>query len=315
MKPGDKVFHEGELLVQERAGEQLTAVRNAAVMADAVMPGARPFLAQQRMVVVASADERGDPWASMLFGQRGFVRGDQGKVVTIDRAQAVAQPSDPLWSNLRPGAALGLLAIELGSRRRLRINGTVCALSDSRVELEVREAYPNCPKYIQRRHLRETGETSVDEGAVTGTWLDPARRLLLAQADTMFVASQHPERGADASHRGGERGFLRALDDTTIRVPDYAGNSLFNTLGNVTVSSRAGLAVPDFERGRLLQLVGHVVLHFGLEEDPAQPTGGTGRYWDFHVSRWLELGLPGVFRWELLDASPFNPGATGARTP
>jgi predicted pyridoxine 5'-phosphate oxidase superfamily flavin-nucleotide-binding protein len=259
------------------------------------------------MLAVSSVDADGAPWASLIFGEVGFARTADGTSVTIDRARIIADGSDPLWSNLRVGAPLGLLAIDLGSRRRLRINGIVSALSDAAIELAVREAYPNCPKYIQRRLLHVTTRQRAVEGASEGKELDSVRRATIEAADTMFVASTHPEGGADVSHRGGPPGFVCVLDQRTLRVPDYRGNSLYNTLGNIAVTKRAGILVPDFERGRALQLVGDVALRFDLSDDPGQPTGGTGRYWELHLSRWFDRPLPGILRWTLLDASPYNP--------
>jgi uncharacterized protein len=312
---GQGIFHEGELFVQEATGERAVAERNSRMMSSAVPPSPAAFLAQQRMLVVASVDEVGDVWASLIFGKEGFASA-HGEVVSIDRAHAQIAPDDALLGNLRVGAMLGILAIELGSRRRYRINGFVSASSDTNIELSVREAYVNCPKYIQRRHLRE-GDEQAAEGAAParGSVLDPERQALIRRADTMFVASQHPSRGADASHRGGEPGFLELRDERTLRVPEYAGNSLYNTLGNLLVSNRAGLSIVDFEGGRVLQLTGCASVVLDTARDAAAEASGagpgsavaTGRYWDFAVSRWTELPLPNTFRWELLDRSPFNP--------
>jgi hypothetical protein len=62
---------------------------------------------------------------------------------------------------------------------------------------------------------------------------------------------------------------------------------MFLTLGNLAVDDRAGVAVVDCDRGRLLSLTGRARLTFGVE-DPAHPTGGTGRYWELSVERWIE---------------------------
>jgi predicted pyridoxine 5'-phosphate oxidase superfamily flavin-nucleotide-binding protein len=299
-------FHEGERVVQERAGESAMAEKVAAGISGVVHPGVRGFLAAQRMVALASVDEAGAVWASLLLGQPGLLEAStDGASATIDLAKAARDPRDVLWSNLRAGESIGLVAIDLATRRRYRVNGRIEGISDTAIGISVREAYGNCPKYIQRRRLVETSEAESDQGA-SGTTLDAPRKALIERADTAFVASVHPSRGADVSHRGGERGFLRVLDEATIRVPDYPGNSLFNTLGNLAVSPSAGLAVVDFEGARLLQLTGLAQLRFDLPEDPAQPSV-TGRYWDFRVSRWIERALPHGFRWELVEESPLNP--------
>ena len=120
----DGPFHEGELAVQEATGERAIAERNSRMMSSEVPASPAAFLAQQRMLVVASADAAGAMWASLLFGEQGFA-GSSGEHVTLDLERAQIAPRDALLQNLRVGAALGLLAIELGSRRRYRINGFV----------------------------------------------------------------------------------------------------------------------------------------------------------------------------------------------
>ena len=82
---------------------------------------------------------------------------------------------------------------------------------------------------------------------------------------------------------------------------------MFNTLGNFEVNPRAGILVPDFENGRTLQLTGRPEVLWNMD-DAAGVTGGTRRYWDFTVDRWVqtENALPGVT--EFLDYSPRNPG-------
>lgn len=311
------VFHEGELFVQRATGERAIAERNSRMMYDTVPLAPAAFLAQQRMLVLASVDEAGAPSASLIFGSEGFARAS-GEVVVIDRRQSQISPGDALLDNLRVDAMLGLLAIELGSRRRYRINGFVSAVTDDAVTLSVREAYVNCPKYIQRRHLLERDEAPLTRPRIArGTVLDPERQALIRGADTLFVASKHPTRGADASHRGGEPGFVEVRDERTLRVPEYAGNGLYNTLGNLVVSSQAGLAVLDFDGGRALQLSGSATVVLDAAPPATAPQGdlgraagaATGRYWDFTVTRWTELALPRNFRWELLDRSPFNPPA------
>ena len=137
--------------------------------------------------------------------------------------------------------------------------------------------------------------------------VDDRQRAWIAAADTLFVASAHPQQGADASHRGGRPGFVQIVADNNLRIPDYSGNSMFNTLGNFESYPRAGLAFLDFERGRLLQLTGRPVIRWDLD-DPQQHTGGSGRFWDFEVDRWRESDLPCQLHWEFIDFSPFNPG-------
>lgn len=301
-------YHEGEMAVQRRANEAHIAERNGAVIANTIIRGALAFLRQQPMAVLGSQDQQGRLWASLVFGNPGFLEpGDDGRSVRILLSEADRHRADPLWRNIAANPQIGMLAIELGSRRRLRINGRITSNADQAV-LEVDEAYPNCPKYIQRRHVRRiasAGSLAADD-ALQGEALDPARAALIRRADTFFVATAHSTRGTDASHRGGNPGFVRVLDEATLRIPDYRGNSMFNTLGNLALNPHAGLVIPDFENRRVLQLTGTAEILWD-QPDTAGESGGTGRFWDFHIKYWLETQLPNSIASEFLDYSPYNP--------
>ena len=304
-------FHDGERTVQALAGETAIANRNVAMLSDTVIGGARPFIAKQFMAVLATTDGDGDAWASVVFGEPGFLHTDDGRSITIDTPLEERDRGDPAWRNMAAGADVGMLFIELGSRRRYRVNGTVLRIDARGAEVAILEAYPNCPKYIQRRHLRQPGEAWQKPRATNasgGTKLGGAVADIVTQADTLFVASRHAEAGADASHRGGHPGFVTLVDDTTLRIPDYRGNSMFNTLGNIEADGGAGICIIDFAHGRVLQLTGTAAVLWN-QPDPAGETGGTRRYWEFRVRHWILRDLPHALEWDYGDTSPFNPGA------
>ncbi len=293
--------------MQERAGERDIAQRHGAAISSRIVPGALPFLARQRLVAVSAAGDDGHLWTSVWCGEPGFVHSADGQRVRIHASLMAASLDDPVLRRLAIGRDLGILAIEFASRRRLRISGTIEGLSADEIGVLVRESVPNCPKYIQRRHPHEVSTPQATRGpSECGLTLDEERRAVLERADTVFVGSLHPARGVDTSHRGGEPGFIHVVDATTVRIPDYPGNSMFMTLGNYATDSRASLAALDFERGRVVAFSGSARLCFGVES-PQHPTGGTGRYWDFTVRAWIQFELPSALHWELLDSSPFNP--------
>lgn len=304
----NEAFHAGEVAVQQRAGEAAIAERNISVLSDTVIGGARPFIAKQFMVALASVDRDGHVWSSLLFGKPGFVHTETGRDIDIAVPDKERDGADPLWDNIKGNPDLGMLFIEIASRRRYRVNGTVTRLDAAGAGVTIREAYPNCPKYIQRRHLRQLGEAVVPVQTAQGTVLRGAVADIVQRADTIFVASRHAQNGADASHRGGTPGFVHLVDETTLRIPDYDGNSLFNTLGNIEADPHAGLCIPDFANGQLLQLTGTASIEWD-QDDPAHLTGGTGRFWTFRVTRWIVRDTPQRLDWEYLDASPFNPPA------
>lgn len=301
----NSVYHEGELLIQKRAGQAMQARRSGGVISDAIPKGALPFIAQQSLAAVASVDAQGSLWSSVLLGPPGFLSAPHDRRVEIDLSSNPLSPHDPLWANLEHERRVGLLIIDLASRRRLRVNGSARRRGD-RLEVEVAEAFPNCPKYIQRR-IGVLGEGSPQSRheAEGGPFLTSRQQEAIRQADTLFVASRHPQRGLDASHRGGMPGFVQIVDERTLRIPDYPGNGMFNTLGNFAVAPQAGLAFLDFQQGRLLQLSGQVEILW----DQEAPEGGkgTGRAWQLSLQRWRQASLPRRIEWEFLDYSPFNP--------
>lgn len=294
-------FHEGELALQRAAGEREDGIRNGRVIVAAIADRAVRFIAHQQLAVVATTDDDGQPWCSLLAGPPGTFRVDGPTTLGVDR-RAATTPDDPLWSNLRHDPRIGVLFIEVESRRRYRVNGHVKDLDHDPLTIEVAEAYPNCPKYIRRRHLVVASGTA-PAPTTGGTILGTSERRHIEAADTFFVASSNPEGNLDASHRGGDQGFVRVRDNTLI-IPDYPGNGMFNTLGNLVREPRAGLLFVDFSTGDTLQLAGAV--HVDLDADPRR-TGGTGRAWTVTVDRWRRSRLQAILRHEGLETSPHNP--------
>jgi predicted pyridoxine 5'-phosphate oxidase superfamily flavin-nucleotide-binding protein len=305
------VYHSGEAAVQERAGERAVALRHGAMLRDRLVAGARAFIDSRDVAAVGAERSDGTLWASLWCGVPGFFRSDgSGERVEIVTAHDRTVGDDPVRRIVRRDAPFAMVVIDFATRGRFRINGTIGRLDAAGLELEVREAFGNCPKYIQRRLRSDDFSGAAFAPAVSGRALDEARVRFIEAIDTAFVASIYPERGLDVSHRGGEAGFVRVEGERTLRIPDYPGNSMFQTLGNLAVDTRAGLALVDFERQRVLSLTGHATIEFGAE-DVRHPSGGTGRYWSFSVDEWVEFSLPPAIRWTLLDRSPFNPPSRG----
>lgn len=297
----DYTFHAGEIAMQARAGEAHRAERNARLVSDTILAGAQPFIAQQTMVVLATEDAQGRVWSSLLFGPAGFAQVgaadptvanqaaahvNAANLVSLHVPEAQRDASDPVWANLQQDAKLGMLFIELASRRRYRVNGQLQHLDADRLQVLVQEAYPNCPKFIQPRTLQALVSADRAQALATGHSISPGISHIITQADTLFVASLNAETGADASHRGGAPGFVQIISERVLRIPDYAGNSLFNTLGNFAVNSASGICVPDFTGQQLLQLTGKSRVLWD-QADPEGLTGGSHRFWEFEIEDWM----------------------------
>lgn len=146
-------FHEGEIFVQQWFGEVEMAQQNGQIIADTLPKGALKLIEQQSMMILGSVDAQQNIWASVVFGSPGFIKPIDEETIEIDLNQTAVNPDDPFWANIQTDKRIGILVIELSSRRRLRINGTITQLTRDRLRLDVLESYPNCPKYIQRRHI------------------------------------------------------------------------------------------------------------------------------------------------------------------
>lgn len=304
-------FHEGELAIQARAGERDRAVLNGRAIGKVIPAGARPFLTQQAYCAVGWVDGQADVWASLLVAAPGFARAEEeGKVLAL--ATGANGGDVGPWaaaSHVTEQTQLGMLFIELGTRRRLRVNGVVEQHTEEALRLRVGEAYPNCPKYIQRREMVVSPEQGHKPGGeplpASGHGAPADLDGWLAGADTMFVASAHPDGRVDCSHRGGKPGFIQR-NGQDLLVPDYEGNAMFGTLGNFALNPKAGLSLVDFGGQRQLQLTGSVALLFDAP-DADGDTGGTGRWWRFTPAAWAVRPLPPGLEWTLVDSSPFNP--------
>lgn len=299
--------HEGEYSVQERIYGSDTARTFSRAVGTGLPPGAFSFIENLSMAVIGSRDASGNVWASVLFGEPGFLHAVDVNTLNINATLAAWSPHDPLQANLAVHSAVGILLIDFASRRRLRVNGKmVRSSSDPHWSVHVEQAYANCPRYIQRRLSRPFSARPLTPTVSRGSHFSAAQMQSMGRVDTFFVASAHPQFGVDASHRGGAPGFVNVLTQASLRIPDYAGNNMFNTLGNIFCEPRAGLVFIDFESQRLLQCTGTAEILWHLDA-PIHETGGTQRYWVFHLKTWIEYAIQHNVKWDLVEPSPYNP--------
>jgi uncharacterized protein len=289
--------HEGEMAVQRRAGVDERAKRHPRTMTS----GFRRFLEAQHLAIVASMDGDGRLWASMRSGAPGFLRALDERTVEVGGDR---HPDDPVERNLAAPSPAGLLAIDLGARQRVRVNGTARVERDGRIVLVTEEVYGNCPQYIQAREVVSVDDAPI-EPARAATSLDERQRHWVEGADTFFLATAHPGAGADASHRGGRPGFVHVLDEHRLIFPDYRGNNYFNSLGNITSYPRAGLLVPDFASGAALQLSGAARVLW--DDTRLAQFPGAQRLVAIDVERVIELPHATRLGFTYRDASPFLP--------
>ena len=264
----------------------------------------RSFFAQLSFLIVGAVDDAGAPWATWLEGAPGFVASPDPKQLRID---ALPNAGDPVAAAIAMGAPVGLLGIELHTRRRNRMNGAVRARDDAGFAVAVEHAFGNCPQYIQNRSLSMTPTPSGVDTAERRPGLDDSARAMIAAADTFFVASyvdldaDPSRRAVDVSHRGGKPGFVR-IDGDVLTIPDFAGNLHFNTIGNLLLNPRAGLLFFDFENGDLLQLTGSCEIV--LEGEEIAAFQGAERLWRFTVRERVRRRAAVSLRGNFGDYSP-----------
>ena len=305
-------FHAGEIALQERAGvhPRIDQVGRKLIR-DHLTDQHREFFALLPTLLVAGRDQAGRPWATMLAGSPGFVSSPDAWHLRIAAALTY---DDPVISRLACGDAIGLLGLQPHTRRRNRMNGTISAIDAAGFSVRVRQSFGNCPKYIQAR-TPEWGAVAISprRPAVSGgARLERHLVQLIGAADTFFIAScsadpqsAGPSEGLDVSHRGGRPGFVRcdvAHDHSVLTIPDFVGNFLFNTLGNLLVNPACGLLFVDYADGGLLHLAGDAEIVWESAEVAA--FAGAERLWRVHVtaSLWRPGALP--LRWSAPAFAP-----------
>jgi uncharacterized protein len=265
-------FHAGEQTIQSRAGVRDRIERKGRTVIRDYMPEQhRAFFAGLSFMVVGLADQNGHPWATTLSGPPGFMNSADETLLTI---KAWLDPGDPLHSCIRDGAPIGGLGIELSTRRRNRVNGRVenCIVGEG-FSIRVQQSFGNCPKYIQARDERSWLRPKLVPESRMAPHLSDSGVNFISEADTFFIASrsarldeEESSQGLDVSHRGGRPGFVRVVSRTELCFPDFSGNLLFNTLGNLEADARAGLLFIDFRSGRMLHIIGRARICWDVPE-------------------------------------------------
>lgn len=283
-------FHEGEVAVQERLGVRAMAERVGNSIGTRMPAVAQAWLRAQHLAAATTVAPDGSVWVSLLSGEAGFLEASDETTLQVRTALV----DDVLQANLAANSAIGLIVLEPSARKRMRVNGTA-QLEHGELTIRAQQVYANCPKYIQARHVVET-EQETATIAQTGTALAEAQRQLIQSADTFFIGS-YSDGNADASHRGGNPGFVQVVSETLVTWLDYPGNTMFNTFGNLYNNSQCGLLFVDWNRGQTLQLSGHAF----LEHDGSQTSVR------FQLHQWRETVNGSSLRWQLDEYSPFNP--------
>ncbi|WP_072826514.1 pyridoxamine 5'-phosphate oxidase family protein [Bradyrhizobium erythrophlei] len=295
-------WHEGELTIQRSVGvaEQMDA-RGRIRLRKFLLEQHREFFPLLPFVVLGAVDPDGEVWATLRAGPPGFLTSPDPKILSFRLKRDVDDPAD-IGTN--DGDSVGVLGIDLSTRRRNRLNGIIRRSDAESFSLEVIQSFGNCPRYIQRRNpilIRDIDARGKFPPQILSSLINGRAREIITQADTFFVASyidaKDGSRQVDVSHRGGKPGFVRLDEDGTFTIPDFNGNLFFNTLGNFLINPKAGLLFVDFLTGDELQLTGEAKVLLGSPEITAFQ--GAERIWQFRARQVIYRpdGLP--LRWSL----------------
>ncbi|MFQ5973781.1 MAG: MOSC domain-containing protein, partial [Alphaproteobacteria bacterium] len=316
-------FHRGEKALQARLGVREKIERQGRRMIrDRMAEEHREFFARLPLLIVGTLDATGRPWVSVLAGPPGFVQATDPRTLEV-KARPIY--GDPLGDALVEGADIGALGLEFHTRRRNRVNGTIRRPRADGFEIRVAQSFGNCPKYIQaRQYAPEEGMGTIGEKRAVhrGKALNRTEAALVARSDTLFIASHFSEdrgdrnHGADVSHRGGRPGFVLVAHETLLLIPDYSGNCMFNTLGNLAANPKSGLLFIEFGTGDTLQLTGEAEILWGPEHTARFP--GAERVVAFSVDETLHIERALPLGWSFQDFSPvldkLEPAHVGGET-
>ncbi|KJZ69346.1 hypothetical protein HIM_11268 [Hirsutella minnesotensis 3608] len=337
---GMTTFHEGE-----KAVRQMLKVPPSENPTSTGLPGRYAArVALSPLVAIGTLDGQGRPWTTIWGGRRGFATAVAPGVLGLksgvdhrhdpvfaalwdgtdpDAGDGVVQPPDG-------GKMMAALAIDLETRDRVKLAGVMAAGSVSREDEDDKDAAPtehsdgtgsrsvqaafvitesigNCPKYINKKQIKP--RTPLDARIVSDELPLPDEALaLLAKADMLFVSSTNGLT-MDTNHRGGTSGFIRVVrngpDGVAIAYPEYSGNRLYQTLGNLRVNPLIGIVVPDYDTSDVLYLTGSASVLVGEQASSLMARTNLAVVVSVAAARFVRGGLP--FCGAGGEPSPYNP--------
>jgi predicted pyridoxine 5'-phosphate oxidase superfamily flavin-nucleotide-binding protein len=128
----------------------------------------------------------------------------------------------------------------------------------------------------ERRGSRRRYQRLEEKGGFRRT-ITPDLAAFLAERNSFYLATSNAEGQPYIQHRGGPKGFLRVIDETTLAFADFGGNQQFITLGNLADNPHAFIFLMDYAQRRRVKLWGRARVVAGdpalLERlaDPAYP--------------------------------------------
>lgn len=338
-------WHDGERSIQRRVGVDDREDNPTIPFLPAMFASRLP---NYPLMAVGTLDDQDRPWVTLWgTGAPPLSQSIAQNVIAIkSEVDASFDPVvEAIWKGQDDGeivrqegdgklfSALGI-HLELRSRLKLAgkiIAGALNADSDNEGEskpvekksgksgniqlaVSITQSLPNCPKYLNKKII--TSSTPKPKLLSNSAHLSQEALDLIKNADTMFVTSAHEHEDMDANIRGGPQGFIRVAqpesttENSTIIWPEYSGNNLYQTLGNLERTPKAGLVIPNFETGDVLYVTGTTEVLVGKQASSQISKSNLAVRLRVTAARLVQNGLP--FRGKFLDdptkgRSPYNP--------
>ena len=137
-------------------------------------------------------------------------------------------------------------------------------------------------------------------------------RAFIESMDMFFLATADEAGQPNCSYKGGDPGFVRVLDETTLAFPNYDGNGMYLSMGNTLVNPEVGMLFISFERQRRMRVNGTANI---AEDDPLVETYPEAQFVVRVHAREIFPNCPRyIHKYELVERSRFVPHA-GEPTP
>ncbi|WP_164967742.1 pyridoxamine 5'-phosphate oxidase family protein [Halarcobacter bivalviorum] len=247
----NKIYHKGELYLQELMNVRKESDSLKSMIHKEMPIIAREFLENLNFCVLAFVNDK-NIFTTVVSGLKPFIKTLNSKELLIDLTQTSHIEKEIL--NIE-NLDIGLLGLEFENRMRIRINGKA-SIKENRLHIVIKEAYSNCPKYINDRKIIEELKTDNSSKIVNYEILSEECKQIIENSDTFFISSSNKEKGADVSHKGGRKGFVKIISSSKIEFYDFPGNNLYNTLGNIYLNPNISIIFIDFTDNKILHLKG-----------------------------------------------------------
>jgi ferredoxin-NADP reductase/predicted pyridoxine 5'-phosphate oxidase superfamily flavin-nucleotide-binding protein len=298
-----------------------------------LQPRAASMVQRYPLLAIGTLDKQGRPWATVWGGEVPLAQQVAKDIIGI--RTIVDSKTDPVVQTIYEGKDDGEviheqgagrmisgLSIHLEQRNRMKLFGRMVAgalntheeglpgsgsVGQIQLVVHIEQSLANCPKYLNCKRIRPS---LPEPRLVSDSPHLPQEALdLLEKADLFFISSSDHDKDMDMNHRGGPPGFVRVESNgdqgALLVYPEYSGNNLYQTLGNLQTSPRAGLCFPDFDTGDVLYVTGDTEVLIGKDAAAVLPRSYIAVRITLTGARFVEKGLP--FKGETLERSPYNP--------